>query len=64
MYAGLEYNSKPFIGNLLIISLRQLQTGSLKNSVWGKCKLSACGLSLAAVRETASITVSWARWSR
>lgn len=48
----------------LIISLRQLQTGSLKNSVWGKCKLSACGLSLAAVRETASITVSWAGWSR
>lgn len=31
MYAGSEYNYKPFIGNLLIISLRQLQTGSLKN---------------------------------
>ena len=51
------------VWNLLIISLRQLQTGSLKNSVWGRCKLSACGLFLAAVRETASITVSWAGWS-
>ena len=50
-------------GQISLSALRAIENKEICK-LMERLKLSACGLSLAAVRETASITVSWARWSR